>query len=204
MIIEKYISKKSEKEIRKIDRKADLYHLPMGAQPVDAFSQGSVLREACAMYWSPSRIDAKFSASSLYNILDSTPRGLYYRILDGYKDSAPCRVRILLTYPLTEAWECISEVPIDRFGDIFGDAHDLYKFIYDMDDNDWKEQGEEGEAPRLAPGSLNRARGKHVWGHDMSDLVFEGLRFLPEEGVKPVSSANPSQLIGTVTFSIGS
>ena len=67
-------------------------------------------------------------------------------------------------------------IPAWRIGEIFGICHDMYKAVYDMDDEAWKEEGKD-EAPRMGPKIINRAHGKYVWGHDMDDLVFEWVGF---------------------------
>jgi hypothetical protein len=69
------------------------------------------------------------------------------------------------------------KIPANRLGEIFAITHDMYKHIYNLDDQNWQSEGHQDNAPRAAPKALNRARGKHVWGHDMSDLVFEFASF---------------------------
>ena len=66
------------------------------------------------------------------------------------------------------------------------------------------------EAPRVSEKCGNRARGKHVWGHDIEDLVFESLYFIPDEKAQPFdkdaekAKAQGPLFGGTVMFGIGS
>lgn len=132
------------------------------------------------------------------------PRSL--RDLYGNGENQPRRVRlqIFIEYPLQRPWAAIIELDHDRLGEIFGVAHDLYKQVYDLDDASWHGSGQEN-APRIpndpdGPAMLNRAEGQHVWGHDMIDLCFEGVSFVP---CPDVEESEPI-MIGSVAFSIGS
>lgn len=119
----------------------------------------------------------------------------------------PIKVRIVLSYPLHHEWEYIATIPATEFGSVFEIGYQMYKHIYALDDSAWSKSGHD-EVPRVAPHMANRARGEYVWGHDMSDLVFEGLMFKPEPGVEPVvpgtAHEREPQLVGTVRFVIGS
>ena len=187
-----------------LEERSEQHDVAFGSPGVDLFTKDSIIRKAFAHCWAPS-----YEGESLSELLyHSTARGMNARVTDKYKVSLPVRVRILLTYPLHNPWEYTATIPSDLFGSVFGIAYDMYASIYGVDDAKWGPGG----AERLAPNMLNRASGEHVWGHDMRDLVFERLQFVPNPEAKPITekadpSADPSadpQFLGTVMFSIGS
>jgi hypothetical protein len=125
----------------------------------------------------------------------------------SYSPGLPIKVRIVLTYPLHQEWEHIVTISASEFGSVFEIGYQMYKHIYALDDAAWRSEGQ-NKAPRCAPHMSNRARGKYIWGHDMSDLVYEGLMFRPEPGVDAVVPGSTHergpQLVGTVRFILGS
>ena len=176
------VSELTREQIIKIEEGAEYHHVPFGSLPVDAFKNDALIREAVALYWQPeySVLDGTEGRdSALYSILYNVfPQGLEYRFSKKPDFSFLIEVRIILTYPLNEYWEATVKIPANRFGEVFAIAHDMYRHVYDLDDAQWQSQGHQDAAPRGGAGLMNRARGSHVWGHDMSDLVFESIGFL--------------------------
>lgn len=124
-----------------------------------------------------------------------------------YKSGPLVQVRIVLDYPLTNVWEHVATIPSSEFGRVFEIGYLMYRYIYELDDSAWQAAGHQDSVPRVHPQMINRARGEYVWGHDMSDLVFEGMLFRPEPDIKPLPKQAAKwepPLIGTVRFSIGS
>lgn len=156
-----------------------------------AEADGSPIREATSQYWKPSYYNQsewdaegkkieKPEQSKLWSILAGVlPQGILTSYHKEDKFDFDVRVRIAICYPLHDVHAVEVTLRPSRFGEVFAITHDLYKEIYDQDDADWAEKGED-KAPRLTPKMLNRARGSLVWGHDMSDLVFEGMEFSME------------------------
>lgn len=205
--------------------------------PVVAFRKGSSIREAFAKWWQPDLY------SDLYYLLDAIcPRTAPAGIDEAFggekmrqkwkpKPGKTVLVNIRLDYPLREVWERPFKVSTKRIGEVFGLAHDLYRQIYLLDDAEWLKNGHK-QAPivgkKTLPGGqkvdlLNRQGGSHVWGHDITDLVFESFCFEPSpkaqefleahrmfmkrkrppKNVKP-PRFNVKHCIGTVSFFIGS
>jgi len=199
------ISKLTRSQIIAIEQAAEHHDVPFDTMRIDAYHEGALIREAAAQYWQP-RYDTK-----LYEILWNVfPQGLLQCLGRGVEGGFPVEVRIVLTYPLNEFWEAQVRIPTNRLGEIFAIAHDMYKHIYDLDDAEWQSEGQD-DAPRVAPKVLNRARGQHVWGHDMSDLVFEGVGFHPhpewpmkDGAYVQLDKANADIPLGIFMFSIGS
>ncbi len=150
----------------------DPHDVPFDGMSVNVYHEGALIREAAAQYWQP-KYDTTLS-QILWNVI---PQGLLQCYGRDSDYNFPVEVRILITYPLNEWWEARVKIPANRIGEIFAITYDMYKHIYDLDDQNWQAEGHQDETPRAAPKCLNRARGKHVWGHDMSDLVFEGVNF---------------------------
>lgn len=172
------VSELTQDKIIQIEEAAEYHKVPFGAMPVDAFSQ-ELIREAAAQYWEPEYYADGDKDSDLKAILWNVfPQGLEYRFGERENIDFPVEVRIVLTYPLNEYWEATVKIAANRFGEIFAIAHDMYRHIYDLDDSNWQSQGHQDSAPSMSPKIMNRAQGKHVWGHDMSDLVFETVGFL--------------------------
>jgi hypothetical protein len=180
--------KMTTEHYRKIMEESEGHHVPFGGMVVNAFHQGALIREASARYYEPSfrdqiqwdafgeRIENPRGTNLWPILMDVVPQGLlgvYHREDEFDFD---IRVNMAVGYPLHDIHAIEVSLKASRFGDVFGVAHDLYKGIYDLDDAAWTDEGE-ADAPRAAPKMLNRARGKYVWGHDMSDLVFEAMYF---------------------------
>jgi len=187
--IEPKISGISRDEIIEFEKASEWHSVPFGALAVDAFSK-ETLRECVSQYFAPdysdmrARGDDKREGTALWQMLANVmPQGLWksdYAAKDFTE--VMVRLRILLTYPLQEPWEATVQISANRIGEVFSIAHDMYVHIYELDDAEWQRNGHQDSAPRMSPKMLNRARGKHVWGHDMGDLVFEGLQFrAPDE-----------------------
>ena len=181
------VSKLTRDQIEALEESSENHQAPFGGNlPVSVFKDAA-LRQTVARYWRPSYRDTwpRPHATERRTVLSEMLRGIpelgieefLGRKLDDL-DDFPVEVRIVLTYPFQEYWEMDVRVPADQFGAVFGQAYDMYCHIYALDDEDWGEQGHD-KAPQLSPKCANRAKGKHVWGHDMSDLVFEGLGFSP-------------------------
>jgi len=187
----------TEEEFKKIHEASETHSVPFGWMRVDAF-KSPVLREAFAQYFQPDYDDPRErrrdpegnrDTSALWQLMyNVVPQGLFNgegaseEYLKKYDFSeVKVRARILLTYPLNDTWEATVELHADRLGDVFCAAYDMYVHIYELDDQEWRKKGHQDQAPRLGRLVLNRARGEHVWGHDMSDLVFEWMSFAPAE-----------------------
>jgi hypothetical protein len=116
-------------------------------------------------------------------------------------------VEIMIDYPLQQPWMIRETIDRAELGSIFGLAYDLYKHIYSVENQDWKDKGLD-EAPRLMEGMANRGIGDLVWGHDMSDLVFERVLFTPADDIEPFNPEvlynNPPPFLGRFGFIIGS
>lgn len=181
----------SNEDFRKLETNSELHSVPFGGLAVNEFYEGAALREVVADYFTPDYADqaTKYEdkkvdrdSAALWDLYCKIiPRGSLKRLDREDEYSFPVRLKILITYPLAETWEAEFEIPANRFGEVFSIAHDMYCHIYDLDDKAWQAEGHQDKAPRLGAESLNRAKGKHVWGHDMSDLVFEGLEFTPNQ-----------------------
>lgn len=205
--------------------------------PVVAFREGSSIREAYAQWWAPelgSDLDTLLRAiapRSAPEGIDEAFGGEKMRSKWKITKGEGVKVLLVLTYPLCVKYDREIVLHTKRFGDVFGRAHDLYREIYALDDAGWKEKGYK-RAPIIGKKNLvsgqkvnlmNRQGGTYVWGHDLTDLVFEGLYFEPSaeakiylkahrafqkrkthpKGTKP-PRFNVKHCIGTVTFGIGS
>ena len=178
------ISKLTNDELVALEEASEWHAVPFGAMQVDAYAGDAIIREASALYWQPNYQDTRRGRDgsvspddlALYEIMfNAVPAGLA-----GHDDySFPVSAKIVLSYPLQEVWEVTVQIHANRLGELFCIAHDMYEHIYGLDDKDWQAEGHQDSAPRLGGVVLNRAAGKHVWGHDMSDLVFEALLFTP-------------------------
>jgi len=164
----------NDEELRSLWEKSEEHDVPFKWLGVDRFHSESPLREAVAQFFDPSE-------GGLASIFYMSVQQGKYRPELTIPDMSDVTVRadIILTYPLTNPWKWRVEFPASRLGEIFSLAHDMYLHIYDLDNANWQAKGHQDKVPRGAPKLLNRARGEYVWGHDMSDLVFEGLAFAP-------------------------
>ncbi len=186
MTIEKVtptVSELTNKQVEQIEKDSEFHPIPFDDMRVDAFFEGALIREAAAQYWEPQHSNGEGKErkqTALYGMLWSVmPQGLapLYPNRDVY--DFPVSLKIVITYPLQEIWEATVKIPANRIGEVFAITHDMYKHIYDLDNANWQEKGHQDVAPRGGGGLLNRAKGKHVWGHDMGDLVFERTCFTP-------------------------
>lgn len=179
---------------KRLSRKRVHIHPVPWHPPVVAFRKGSAIREAYAQWWKP------HYDSDLSDFLDAIDRsaldGEDDAFSNGYrsetarpwkvKPGKTVKVRIALDYPLVIGVDGVVSISTKRFGEIFGHAHDMYVAVYKRDDAEWKKTGKKA-APKVGrvkiPGVKrpvcmdNRALGPLVWGHDMSDLVFESMCF---------------------------
>jgi hypothetical protein len=107
---------------------------------------------------------------------------------------APVRVRIDLHYPLREKRSKV--VVLDRRypGEIFGLAHDFYRELYAEDE---RRGGKAGPMNGGKGPLVNRGAGPLIWGHDIADLVFEGVHYT-------LLKKNLGGIEGAFTFEIGS
>ncbi len=176
------ISELTSKQVEQIEKDSEVHDIPFGRMRVDAFFDGALIREAAAQYWEPQYSNGegkKRKKAALYAMMwNVMPQGIapLYPNKDVY--DFPISLKIVINYPLEEIWEAQVKIPAYRLGEIFAITHDMYKHIYDLDNADWQSQGHQDEVPR-GGGLLNRAKGKHIWGHDMGDLVFEHTYFAP-------------------------
>ncbi len=192
---------------------AEKHATPFGeGVPVCAFAD-SQLCDVVARYWRPSFyrdvVDAEGNVtgqqeSALAILLAGVcTRGEAQALgVDPKRDEIPVIVRVVLSYPLHEHW--ISEVKIhaNEVGRIFEIAFRMYVSLYESD-----AESHGGKAPRSSVLPGNRVQGSHVWGHDMTDLVFENVYFVPASDTQPVHHQNSyakPPLLGTFGFGIGS
>lgn len=202
--------------------------------PVVAFRRDSSIREAFAQWWAPElgsdldRLLRAISPRTAPEGIDKAFGGEQMRQKWKAKPGKMVCLKIVLDYPLREPYERCFQVSTKRIGDVFGLAHDLYREVYAFDDADWARKGHK-QAPiigkkKLPSGRkvnlLNRQGGAHVWGHDITDLAFEGLYFEPSPEAQRLHVAykretkkvgtvkamrfNAKHVLGTVTFQIGS
>jgi hypothetical protein len=160
--------------VAEMEQSAEWHPVPFQWMRVSAFHEGAIIREAAAQYWAPDP-----GGNSLWDIAEGViPQGFLESYGREDEHDYMVRVRIVLSYPLNDVHAIEVELQPSRLGEIFSIAHDLYDWIYKLDDKAWKNSGHD-DAPQIHPKILNRARGKYVWGHDMGDLVFEGVMFVP-------------------------
>ena len=226
-----------KKSVKKSVKLVEQHKVPW-YPPVVAFRKGSSIREAFAQWWAPelgSDLDKLLRAITPRTApegIDEAFGGEQMRQKWKVKPGKMVCVKIVLDYPLREPYERALQVSTKRIGDVFGIAHDLYREVYAFDDADWKRKGHK-RAPIIGKKKLpngmqvnlmNRQGGSKVWGHDLTDLVFEGLCFEPSPEARVLLDAfgaenkrktkrlvkakplrfNSKHVIGTVTFQIGS
>jgi len=183
-----------DEESRLIDFDKTEYHeVPFGGIAVDLLADQG-LRDTLARFFRPSyrpmwSEDKERTAlwDMFYNVV---PEGEFPRVGERFRKENPdtdIKLRIILDYPLNTQWYADVTIKASRLGDIFGIAYDMYCHIYDLDNAEWQKQGHQDRAPsqgsldraegKEGPFLINRASGVHVWGHDMSDLVFESVGF---------------------------
>lgn len=207
-------------------------NIPFGWLPVVALGQPEV-RKTLAMWYEPDHAsqgpanassppeldfdDGKWheidvsagpgpDARELYKLLYAVaPRG-FCEVHGKDAPPVPIQVRLVLDYPLQHTWAATITLDARELGIVFAAAHDMYRQIFALDDQAWRDGGHD-TAPRGAPGLANRAGGKYVWGHDFTDLVFESLLFARAPGVQPFARDRVYDVptfIGTIAFGIGS
>jgi len=186
----------SQDELRKLDSESECHTVPFGEIKVEAFDpnteDGAILREAVARFFGPDYADPRLKfkdgpvdrdMTKLYQLLYNVfPDGLirdYHSDDRNFSNLLVC-LRIIITYPLNETWQAHVEIPPSQIGAVFAIVHDMYAHVYALDNAEWQKQGHQDRAPRVSEKQMNRARGTHVFGHDMSDLVFEYLAFTPD------------------------
>lgn len=175
------ISELEREGYRDLEEKAEWHNVPFGSIYVDSLGPDSVLRAAVSQYYEPAYTKDSVLYSMFWNV---APSGMEYRSIEERKGwDFPVLAKIVLIYPLNDLWEAQVELPANQLGSIYGLAADMYRYIYRVDDLSWAQEGHD-KPPRVGETPdgykiINRARGKHVWGHDMSDLVFEQMGFVP-------------------------
>ena len=188
----------------------EIHSVPFGAGlPVVAFADPE-LRRTVAKYWNPELrcVDDEEGEkdTALCRLLEDVSmlgegEALQIEHQKMWSD-VRVRVRVVLSYPLNDTWCVDVEIPPNEIGRIFSIAHDMYTTLYELD-----AEGHNGIAPRAAPGLANRAEGSHVWGHDMTDLFFEEVYFVPDPSAVPLdrrASYAHAVPLGTFSFAIGS
>jgi len=122
-------------------------------------------------------------------------RGRFRKKLKSTKSMV--NVCIRLRYPLAE--ERTKVVAIDRRypGEIFAHAHDFYRELYAEDDK------RVGNATPKGSTRFNRVAGPLIWGHDISDLVFESCAYKAYPRPQKVEGVR-RPVEGEFTFGIGS
>lgn len=210
------ISELTKEQAIKISRQAELHDVPFGPIPIEVFRKGAVIREAMAQYWEPQYKVlrcGKLKISDLSTVLfDVFPEGLMLQRRPGREFDFPVQLRILLTYPLRDVWEATVKIPANRFGEVFAIAHDMYRYVYDLDDG-----VSESEDRRC------------ITDYTLSDLTFENIGFVLDsnwgigtrkevrlgdiarrytystapEQLREEQHRNKCPLIGTVVFLIG-
>lgn len=180
-----HLQKLSEVKRLELREEFEQHSVPFGALAVELL-RDHTLTEALRRFYRPEVVDSGNEYNSLHDMFfKSTPKGEAFRVA-GVLDACICvKARIVLDYPLNEAFAADIEFNSDELGCIFEAAYDMYTQIYAIDDAQWQKEGWQDKAPSIAnlnpegPKLVNRARGKYVYGHDMSDLFFEGVLFRP-------------------------
>lgn len=181
----------STEQIQTLD--AEHHEVPFGGIAVELLADEG-LRDTLARFFRPScrpMHNKGKKESALWDLFYNMPsEGEMPRVSERFRADHPdmdVKLRIILDYPLTNHWYSDIKIKASRLGEIFGIAYDMYCHIYQLDDTEWQKQGHQDKAPsqgdlkraegKDGPFLLNRARGSYVWGHDMSDLVFESVGF---------------------------
>ncbi len=181
--------------------------------PVLAFAPGSAIREATRIWWSPfgEKIDKLTKDVRPGWALETDkldPEGakfaqkVFRHGRKGKKSLKPIakakprvKVRLTLDYPLSEPRSTITTIDRRYPGEVFGLCHDFYQKLYAEDE---KLGGKSMAANKPDdPLPLNRRRGPLIWGHDLHDLVFQGILYTPVR-------KNKDGVEGEFRFSIGS
>ncbi len=224
------------KIIRKPEAREDYetHEVPFDSLPVRAFVQAP-LRQAVADWWRPSQYSTQDPDLDVRkrNVLWELMLGIQTEgqafVNKMPVPSTRVRIQLNLDYPLHHHWKVNREVPLAQLGQIFGMAYNMYQHIYlleeealsigsvaalqQKDQEDirwWKDHSYETE-PKIDESLPECARGlpgSFVWGHDLSDLVFETVLFCPADDIKPFDPDAPIPekvpFLGTFAFGIGS
>lgn len=175
----------STQEVIALEESAEWHAVPFGQMRVDAYRGDALIREAAALYWQPGYNDLRADYPHFKGRGDTVLYEMMYKCQPAGLDENDefdfsVTANLILTYPLQEIWHATIQVPANRLGEIFAYAHDIYEHIYELDVAAWQSEGHQDKAPRAGVILLNRASGEHVWGHDMCDLVFEAVQFIPD------------------------
>lgn len=171
-------------------QEASMIELPDGDKIIDPEKLKERIREAAAP---GARRPSGFT--QLYAILKRTGvRREGQTRLFGPPVQKKMRANLCIDYPLVKPVERVFDIELSRLGEIFGLGFDLYAEVYEADAalRDGK------PAPRIR-GMHNRQASTLIWGHDFSDLVYEGLLFQPGS-----TSEQEDGFMGTFAFMIGS
>jgi hypothetical protein len=181
--------------------------------PVLAFAPGSAIREAARIWWSPfgEKIDKLTKDVRPGWVLETDkldPVGAKFvqkvfrrwrkkgkQIRPLAKAKPRVKVRLTLDYPLSEPRSMIATIDRRYPGEVFGLCHDFYQKLY-AEDAELGGKSMTSNSPD-DPLPLNRRRGPLIWGHDLHDLVFEGVLYTPVR-------KNKDGVEGEFRFSIGS
>lgn len=191
------LQKLSEVKHLELREEFEQHSVPFGALAVEVLRDRALV-EALRRFYEPEALDSGNEHNSLYDMFfKSTPKGKAFRVRSGFDACICVQARIVLDYPLNEAFVADIEFNSDELGCIFEAAYEMYCQIYALDDSHWQSEGWQDKAPSISnlnpegPKIANRARGKYIWGHDMSDLFFEGVRFRPVADWPQVNKRQP-------------
>ena len=187
--------------------------MDMAIHPSPALlSPGRPLREAFAVHWHGYLHDSDLArrtrgvVSAWARLLEESRR--------AHRHPGPCKahdpdrkdlraarrdikVRIVLTYPLFEPRARVVSLDLARVGEVFGLAADFYRDLYAEDAR--RGGGKHVyDLPFTQSALVNRAAGPLVWGHDLEDLVFEGIKWTPYK------RKDRDGAVGEFTFVMGS
>ncbi len=193
------------KIIRKPEAREDYetHEVPFDTLPVLAFAQAP-LRQAVADWWTPSHTSPETSEKTvLWELMVRIQTKGYARVNDMPASSMLVGVALEIDYPLQHYWRMEAQVPLSELGQVFGLTYDMYQHVYDKT---WKDGDE--KAPRIHQVGGCMDPDAFVWGHPLSDLVFESLVFSPASDIEPFSPNAPIPehvpFLGTFGFTIGS
>lgn len=191
------LQKLSEVKHLELREEFEQHSVPFGDLAVNVLRDASLV-EALRRFYEPEARDSGSEYTSLYDMFfKSTPKGKVFRVASGFDARICIQARIVLDYPLSEAFAADIEFNSDELGCIFEVGYEMYCQIYALDDAHWQSEGWQDKVPSIGnlnpegPNIKNRARGKYVWGHDMSDLFFEQVLFRPVADWPQVKKRKP-------------
>jgi hypothetical protein len=160
------------------------------APDVEAFARDYV-RKTYVEMWMPTMVDRSHNPrarkrTALWTLSFKEPKGTVkaFRLhIDAY---------------VNKPREYIVTCDVRKLGRLFVFGYQKYLSLYRKDER-------RGGGERVADGSRNRGFGPVVWGHDLRDLAYEGLLFLPAK--KPETKTIRGverEIVGDVRFLIGS